>query len=119
MVLNELKREGGPFTNADKIDEYMERKDLSESIKQKRMKNEVIYARDSTRSIPAAGILFRIMKKDPVTLKRKALTVVLGKISFLRCGTIEIKWTFKNYSCICYIPFLFMLNLLNNIMIKY
>ena len=87
-ILEELKKEGGPFTNADEIDQYMAREDISETAKQKRMKNEVKYARDSTRSIPAAGILFRIMKKDNVTQKQitmsadefaENLKIVLGK----------------------------------------
>ena len=52
------------------------------------MKDEVKYARDSTRSIPAGRILFRIMKKVSVTQKQvtmaadefaKNLKVVLGK----------------------------------------
>ena len=87
-ILEKLKEEGGPFTNADEIDQYMARKDIDETAKQKRMKNEVKYARDSTRSIPAAGILFRIMKQDNVTQKlitmsalefAENLKVVLGK----------------------------------------
>ena len=52
------------------------------------MKNEVTYARDSARSIPAAVTLFRTTKINPTTKKRKALTackfaenlkIVLGK----------------------------------------
>ena len=87
-ILEGLKVEGGPFTNAEEIELYMARDDISESMKQQRMKNEVTYARDSTRSIPAAGILFRIMKTDELTKKRRTLTakefaanlnVVLGK----------------------------------------
>ena len=73
-ILQWLKSVGGPFTNAEEIAEYMLRDDISESIKQQRLKNEVTYARDSTRSIPAAGILFRIMKTDEVTKKRRTLT---------------------------------------------
>ena len=86
-ILDNLKKEGGPFSSADEVDEYMGT-NLSDSVKQKRMKKEVKYARDSTRSIPAAGKLFRIMKTDPNTKKGRDLTakefsenlkVVLGK----------------------------------------
>ena len=86
-ILDSLKKDGGPFTDAEQIEVYMA-SDVSDEVKQQRMKNEVTYARDSTRSIPAAGILFRIMNTDPVTKKRKTLTaiefaenlkVVLGK----------------------------------------
>ena len=38
------------------------------------MKSEVKYARDSTCSIPAAGIFFRIMKKYSVTQKLVTMT---------------------------------------------
>ena len=63
-ILDELKRDGGPFTNAESIEIYIGRQDISEEEKQKRMKNEVTYARDSTRSIPAAALLFRIMRTE-------------------------------------------------------
>ena len=85
-ILAELKEEGGPFTCAEEIDDYMA-SEADEAKKQRRMKNEVVYARDSTRSIPAAGILFRIMKVDS-NGKRRTLTadefaenlkIVLGK----------------------------------------
>ena len=66
-ILEELKKEGVPFTNSDEIDLYMAREDITETAKQKRMKNEVKYAHDSTRSIPAARTLFRIMKTDEIT----------------------------------------------------
>ena len=45
--------------------------EIDGEAKQMRMKNEIIYARDSTRSIPAAGVLFRIMTTDPTTKKMK------------------------------------------------
>ena len=58
-----------------------------EEKRRKRMKNEIVYARNSTKSIPAATVLFRIMKNDG-NGKRRTLTseefaenlkVVLGK----------------------------------------
>ena len=87
-ILEELKAEGGPFTNAESIETYIARDDISEEEQQKRMKNEVTFARESTRSIPAAALLFRIMKTDSQTNKRRTLTaaefaanlsIVLGK----------------------------------------
>ena len=41
--------------------------------RRKRMENEVIYARDSTRSIPSAAVLFQIMKIEN-DRKRRTLT---------------------------------------------
>lgn len=72
-ILNILKKDGGPFTSTEEIDEYMESK-IADEIKQQRMKNEVTYARDSTRSIPAAATIFRIMETDPTTKKRRTFT---------------------------------------------
>ena len=72
-VLNILNKDGGPFTGAEEIDEYMESK-IADQIKQQRMKNDVTYTRDSTRSISAAVTLFRIMKTDPITKKRITFT---------------------------------------------
>ena len=57
-VLNIVKKDRGPFTNNEEIDEYMESK-IADQIKRQRMKNENTFARDSTRSIPAAVTLFR------------------------------------------------------------
>ena len=57
-ILNIVKKDGGPFTSTEEIDEYMESK-IADQIKQQRMKNENTFARDSTRSISAAVTLFR------------------------------------------------------------
>ena len=67
-ILEDLKKVGGPFTCEEQVDEFM-KSDIDDEAKQMRMKNEIIYARDSTRSIPAAAVLFRIMKTDPTTKK--------------------------------------------------
>lgn len=72
-ILEDLKKVGGPFTCEEQVDEFM-KSDIDDEAKQMRMKNEIIYARDSTRSIPAAGVLFRIMKTDPTTKKRKTMS---------------------------------------------
>jgi len=47
--------------------------DADETKKKRRMGNEVVFACDSTLSIPAAGTLFRITKVE--NEKRKTLTV--------------------------------------------
>ena len=81
-----MKNKNGPFTCAEEIDEYMG-SDIDPKVKQKRMKNEIVYARDSTRSIPAAASLFRIMKVDQNGNRRtltadefaENLRIILGK----------------------------------------
>ena len=72
-TLEDLKKAGGPFTCEEQVDDFM-KSDTDDEAKEMRMKNKIIYARDSTRSIPAAGVLFRIMKTDPTTKKRKTMS---------------------------------------------
>ena len=48
-ILSILKQDNGPFTCTEEIEQYMA-SNIDETVKQKRMKNEIIYARDSTRS---------------------------------------------------------------------
>ena len=58
--IEELKKEGGPFTNSQEIDGYLENKTISEKLKLKRMKTEVMYARDTSLSVPKSNPVFRI-----------------------------------------------------------
>ena len=62
-ILADLKKDEGPFTCAEEVDDYMDM-DADEEKKKKQLKNEIIYARDSIRLILVAATLFRIMKAD-------------------------------------------------------
>ena len=73
----------------------------ADQIKPQRMKNEVMYAQDSARSIPAAVTLFRTTKINPTTKKRRRLTackfvenlkIVLGKQNSRTEFTIDDFW---------------------------
>ena len=46
--MDELKGVGGPFTCADEVRLYLDKEELSEREKQKRLKKEVQFAREST-----------------------------------------------------------------------
>ena len=58
-----LKKEGGPFTSCDEVDEYLANDDIDVKIKKKRMKMEVQYSRDNSLSLPRNNPVFKIRKK--------------------------------------------------------
>ena len=59
QMLEELKQENGPFTNAEQVEEFMA-KEISENEKQARLKKEVKFARDSSTTLPKVDSLFKI-----------------------------------------------------------
>ena len=67
--MDELKGVGGPFTCADEVRLYLDKEELSEREKQKRLKKEVQFAREST-TLPSSDTLFNIQAKLP-NKKRK------------------------------------------------
>ena len=63
--LQKLKEQGGPFTSAEEVDTYLS--DLDETNKkekQKRMKLEISYARDTSTLLQKVGPLLKIRKVD-------------------------------------------------------
>ena len=71
-ILDDLKAVGGPFTDSSQVDEYI-RNEKDQKRAQMRMKNEIVYYRDSSRSLPRASILFKIMTVDAITKKRRVM----------------------------------------------
>ena len=67
LLLDELKKIGGPFTSPKEIEEFMMNNEITEDDKRKRMKNEMKFARDSSTSLPKSDPIFRVM----VTLPNK------------------------------------------------
>ena len=61
--LDYLKKSGGPFTSCEEIENFLEREDVSEKDKKKRMKTEIQYARDSSISLPRSNPVFKIRKR--------------------------------------------------------
>lgn len=68
-MLDMLKERGGPFTDADEVDQYLDNtKDGKE--KQKRMKMELQFARDSSTLLPKVDPLFKIQVTLPTGKRR-------------------------------------------------
>merc|ERR1712010_39749 len=66
LMLEELKQDNGPFTNADEVEEFMAQ-EISEKEKQARLKKEMKFARESSTTLPKVDSLFKIQ----VTLPNK------------------------------------------------
>ena len=86
-ILEELKESGGPFCSAEGDKEFLVREDMSEKDKQKRMKKEMRFARESSTTLPAADPLFKVQVTLPSGKRRdknarefgESLMVFLGK----------------------------------------
>ena len=88
-ILDELKDLGGPFTSAKEVQEYLEKEDTTDKDKQKRMKKEMRFARESSTTLPSNDTLFKMQVTLPSGKRRdknviefgEALMVFLGKKS--------------------------------------
>ena len=69
-MMEALKDVGGPFTNSDMVKEYVEADDLSEKTKQKRLKLEVQFARESSTTLPHVDPIFKIQVTLPTKKRR-------------------------------------------------
>ena len=94
-ILESLKRDGGPFTNSGEIDTFLAGEG-DEKVKLKRMKEEVMYARDTCTSLPRSCHFFKFFTSDS-SKKRTQLTpdefgetlkALLGKIEERLCITM-------------------------------
>ena len=55
--LEGLKKDGGPFTNAEQVETFLDNvNDENRKMAQKRLRDEVTYARDTSTSLPRAHI---------------------------------------------------------------
>ena len=100
---------GGPFTSADEVDEYLE-VECDEIKARNRLRDEVRFARDSTRSLPRKTCpYFKMMVKDATSGRRRmktteefviSLKCLLGKADVQRVITIDdFKNALDNYQC--------------------
>ena len=64
-MLEILKTSGGPFTAAEEVSIFIDDSDVDSKTKQKRMKLEIQFARESTTLLPKVDPLFRIQKTLP------------------------------------------------------
>ena len=72
--LEELKQVSGPFTSSSEIESYLGNEDIVEKVKAKQMKTEVMYARDTSLSVPQDNPIFRIRTKKIPGQKSRQLT---------------------------------------------
>ena len=86
-LLEELKVNSGPFTNSDEVDNFLNDSMINDKDKQKRMKKEIQFARDSSTTLPKVSPLFKIRinmsdkkQRDKNAQEfRDALKIYLGK----------------------------------------
>ena len=86
-LLEELKGYSGPFTNSDEVQLYIDDVTLDSKTKQKRLKKEVQFARDSSTTLPKVSPIFKIQVTNKDKKRRdknaeefgEALKVYLGK----------------------------------------
>ena len=72
--LDYLKKSGGSVTSCEEVEYFLEREDISEKDKKKRMKTEIQYARDSSISLPRSNPVFKIRKRVAKGGKLKELS---------------------------------------------
>ena len=86
-ILQKLKEQGGPFTSAEEVDDYLaDLDDLNMKEKQKRMKLEITYARDTSTLLPKADPLFKIRKVDMKGKQRDKTAVEFGEALAILLG---------------------------------
>ena len=82
--LENLKRQGGPFTKSSQVDDFVDNADIDIKVKVERLYLEVRYARDTALSVPKTSDIFRL-KKDyknlPVDIYAANLKTYLDNIS--------------------------------------
>ena len=89
LMLDDLKADKGPFTNAEEVKLFLADTTLSPKEKQVRMKKEVKFARDSSTTLPSVDPIFKIQVQEKLNSKKRrdktaeefgaALMAYLGK----------------------------------------
>ena len=88
-MMEALKINGGPFTDAGSVQNYLESVEVGDKEKQSRLKLELKFARESSTTLPQADQVFRIQVTMPNKKRRdktanefgESLMVYLGKKS--------------------------------------
>ena len=81
-MLEKLKDLGGPFTDADMVRDFLGLPDIPDKFKQKRLKLEVQFARESSTTLPSVDPIFKIQVTLP-TKKRRDKTAEEFAISLM------------------------------------
>ena len=78
-MMDQLKAGGGPFTDAEQVQEYLDRPGQSEKEKQARLKKELQFARESSTTLPSVDPLFRIQVTLPNKKRRDKTASEFGE----------------------------------------
>ena len=70
-MLETLKKDSGPFKNAEEVQIYLENPDPTDKEKQTRMKKEIKFARDSSATLPRTDPLFKIQVQVVLNKKKR------------------------------------------------
>ena len=87
VILETLKSSGGPFTNAEEVETFLADTSIMDKDKQRRLKKEMQFARESSTTLPKVDSLFKIQvaqinkKRRDKTAREfgESLMVYLGK----------------------------------------
>ena len=87
-LLESLHELGGPFTNADQVETYLKQKDDtgSEKERQKRLKKEIQFARESSTTLPSNDPIFKIQLTLPNGKRRDKTSVEFAESLMLFLG---------------------------------
>ena len=78
IMMEGLKSSGGPFTNAEEVEQFLGDTSITDKDKQKRMKREMQFARESSITLPKVDPLFKIQVTQPNKKRRDKTAAEFG-----------------------------------------
>ena len=94
-VMKELKACKGPFTSSEEVNLYLDDPQVDTKEKQKRMKKEVQFARDSSTTLPRVSPIFKIQVTGSDKKRRDKTATEFGEalLVYLASMKIGLSWT--------------------------
>ena len=96
-MLEKLKLDKGPFTDSERVREYIEDKNIPDKVKQGRLKLEVQFARESSTTLPSVDSIFKL-QVTLTTKKRREKTAEEFAISLMAYLGIKSDRAFMEYT---------------------
>ena len=78
-MLDTLKSSGGPFTVSQEVEIFLKDNNLDDRAKQKRLKMEIQFARESSTLLPSVDPIFKIMVTQPNGKRRMKTAIKFGE----------------------------------------
>ena len=100
-TLERLRASWGPFVSMEEVKSYMTTAEAEAAEKQKRLRDEVTFQRDSSRSLPRTHHFFRVMRVCPITKSRQQLTanaLADNLMKYLDLSSAKPSATFEKFS---------------------